>query len=358
MKKAFLLLFLSIYTVTLLTSITGCSAKPQAVVDELITLLKKGDYEKAQQRMITEKGGISFDTTVHEDSSDIYDRVFKNLEYKILNTSVDGDNAVVKLKTTNLDMQSITQEAMTDIFSRSLTNAFNEDAEEISEEEISKIFIEKMDDPAAQKVIMENDIKLRKDAEDRKWKVVNDSTFINSVTGNLGKSFGDSAQEQDDEVQQDVNLPGSRSNPIETGEAAVVNIQSYSENITGHFEVNLKVTEIIRSDEAWQLIENENMFNKPAPEGKEYMLAKVSAEVFDADTEEIACMISEYDFSFVSSKGATYDNASIVTPDPLQAELYKGGKAEGYVPALIDIGDTVDMKYEGFNTSTWFKLGS
>jgi len=355
MKKNKIFFIPIIYIVLLLLSVTGCSAKPQSVVDKLLSELKAGNYDAVSQYVIAEDDA-PLNTVIEEGSNEIYDRLFKNLEYSIVSTSVDKDNAVVRLKTTNLDMENITQQAVTEIFSRSLANAFQENSEELTDEDISQIFTEKMDDPSAQKVTMENDIRLQKDPKDRKWKVVIDDTFTNSITGNFAKSFSSfgTSDQQDDAA--DSNLPGSRSNPVKLGEAGTVSTVGYSDNKSGNFQVSLKVTGIIRGDEAWKLIESENMFNEAAPEGKEYILVKVAAAVTDADTEEVAFSISDYDFEFVSKNGTTYDRTSVVTPDELMAELYKGGTAEGYVAGLVNTGDAVDLKYEGLDTSMWFLL--
>lgn len=215
MKKNKIFFIPIIYIVLLLLSVTGCSAKPQSVVDKLLSELKAGNYDAVSQYVIAEDDA-PLNTVIEEGSNEIYDRLFKNLEYSIVSTSVDKDNAVVRLKTTNLDMENITQQAVTEIFSRSLANAFQENSEELTDEDISQIFTEKMDDPSAQKVTMENDIRLQKDLKDRKWKVVIDDTFTNSITGNFAKSFSSfgTSDQQDDAA--DSNLPGSRSNPGKT----------------------------------------------------------------------------------------------------------------------------------------------
>jgi len=357
MKKTRLFLFLVICMAIIISSVTGCSAKPQAVVDELLSALKRGDYDAAGQYMIVQDDS-PMKNVIDEGSNEIFDRLFKNLEYSILSTSVENDEAVVRLKTTNLDMKNITEQAITEIFSRSLANAFQNSDEELTDEEMNQIYTEKMDDPAAQKVTMENDIKLMKDTNDRKWKVVVDTTFEDSITGNLISSFSGFAPDlQDNETSvDDPNVPGSRSNPVKMGETGTIDTVDYSEIKTGNFKVSMGITGTIRGDEAWKLIQNENMFNDPAPEGMEYILAKVAVSVTGADTEEVAFTISEYDFEFVSKKGNTYSGASVVTPDELQAELYKGGTTEGYVAGLIDKGDAVDLKYEGMDGSMWFSL--
>jgi hypothetical protein len=355
MKKIRLcLLFLATIVMIGMLSV-GCAPKPNAVAKDLIDTLKKGDFDKAQQYIIMEENGLDFEAIKKSQAStELYNKIFANLQYEILGTSSNKDSATVKLKTTNLDMDKISKEAMAEALSQQLANAFSGTGKELSEDDIIGLFIKRMDDPAAQKVIIESDIELRKDPNDNKLKVINNANFAYTVTGNIGKSMDNIAEEP--EAEEDPNAPGNRSNPIKIGEAGLINVSSFSGSKDVNYQLSISVNSVIRGDEAWQLIEKENMFNDPPPEGKEYMLVKTSVAILDADSEEEPFSISEYDFKFVSSKGNTYKNASVVTPDPLQAELYKGGAADGNIAALVDKDDVIDMQYEYGNRRMWFNL--
>jgi len=355
MKKAGLRLSLLVTIALIGILSTACAPKPKDVVKDLIDTLKKGDYDKAQQYMILEQSGLDFEGIKNDQLlKELYSKIFANLQYEVLETKSNKDSATVTLKTTNLDMDKITKEAVAEIFSQQLANAFSNTGEELSEDDVIKLIIKKMDDPSAQKVIIQDEIELRKDPNDNKLKVINNDKFAYTIAGNIGKSINDITAES--EAEEDPNAPGSRSNPVKMGEAGIINVSSLSGNKRVNYQVSITVKSVIRGDEAWNLIEKENMFNDPPPEGKEYMLVKTSVAILDADTEEEPFFISEYDFNFVSSKGNTYSNASVVAPDALYAELYKGGSAEGNIAALVDKGDTVDMHYEFGNKRMWFSL--
>ncbi|HHW49748.1 MAG TPA: hypothetical protein GXX14_14180 [Clostridiaceae bacterium] len=326
------------------------------MVKDLINTLKKGDFDKAQQYMIVENNGLDFEGIKNDQLvKELYNKIFANLQYEILETKSNNDSATVKLKTTNLDMDKITKEAIAEILSQQLANAFTDSEEELSDDDVIKLIIQKMDDPSAQKVIIQNDIKLRKDPNDKKLKVVNNANFAYTIAGNIGKSLNNITAEEP-EAEEDPNAPGSRNNPVRTGEAGIINVSISPGGNQVNYMLSITVKSVTRGDEAWQIIEKENMFNDPPPEGKEYMLIKTSIAILDADSEEEPFYVSEYDFKFVSSKGNTYKNVSVVIPDPLDAELYKGGSSEGNIAALVDKGDEVAMHYEFGNRRIWFSL--
>jgi len=355
MKKIRLCLQILAYIAMAGMLFSGCAPKPSDVVKDLLNTLKKGDFDKVQQYMIVEENGLDFEAIKKDQVvAELYKKIFANLEYEILETNSNKDSATVKLKTTNLDMDKISKEAVAEIISQQLANAFSDTGEELTEDDVIKLIIKKMDESSAQKVIIQNDIELRKDTSDKKLKVVNNANFAYTIAGNFGKSINNIAEEP--EAEEDTNAPGNRSNPIKMGEAGLINVSSFSGNNSVNYQLSIKVNSVIRGDEAWKLIEKENMFNDPPPEGKEYMLVNASVAILDADSEEEPFYISDYDFKFVSSKGNTYDTTSVVIPEPLEAELYKGGASDGNIAALVEKGDAVDMQYEFGNRRLWFSL--
>jgi hypothetical protein len=97
---------------------------------------------------------------------------------------------------------------------------------------------------------------------------------------------------------------------------------------------DVQVLEILRGDEAWQVIQAANEFNEPAPEGMEYLLAKLRVKCTYADDEEHS--ISGYDFKVTGDHLVKYSTASVVKPEPpLEARLFTDGEAEGWSAYLI-----------------------
>ena len=69
---------------------------------------------------------------------------------------------------------------------------------------------------------------------------------------------------------------------------------------------------MIRGDEAWAIIQEENMYNEPAEEGFEYAMVKVKGFLKESQTEDDSLYFSNMNFNFVSNEGEVYDWASEV----------------------------------------------
>lgn len=110
----------------------------------------------------------------------------------------------------------------------------------------------------------------------------------------------------------------SRSNPYPAGEIAPAP------------NWDVQVREIVRGDAAWQAIQTANMFNDPPSEGMEYLLVKLWVKSKHGDDETHS--ITGSDFQVTGDHLVRYGSAGVVEPDPqLDAELYAGGEAEGWV---------------------------
>jgi hypothetical protein len=93
-----------------------------------------------------------------------------------------------------------------------------------------------------------------------------------------------------------------------------------------------------RGEEAAQLIRDANQFNKPAPEGKEYLLLK--ARVTSLHTDGQSHRISGGDFKLTGDRLTRYLPVGVVPPPPqLQAELFSGGESTGWIAYEIGQGE-------------------
>lgn len=92
----------------------------------------------------------------------------------------------------------------------------------------------------------------------------------------------------------------------------------------------IEVLEVIRGDEAWPILQAANQFNEPPPVGMQYILVRLKAASTYTDSESHS--IGQSDFGLTGDRLTLYDNASVVVPEPeLNAELFTGGEAEGWV---------------------------
>lgn len=156
---------------------------------------------------------------------------------------------------------------------------------------------------------------------------------------------------KDDKKETKESAKGSRSNPVAFNEAATFEDTFYSSDSSSSdrfkAEIELSILEVIRGDEAYQILKTENQFNEPAAEGKEWALVKVKGKIVDAETEDHPYLLSDMNLDFVSSSGQVYNNEQhAVAPNELRQELFKGAEGEGYIVQAVDVGDDFKIQYE------------
>ena len=118
----------------------------------------------------------------------------------------------------------------------------------------------------------------------------------------------------------------SRSNPYPRSE--VVSVPGWE----------VQVLEVIRGEQAWSLIQSANMFNKPAPEGMEYLLVKLRAKSTSTDDPEPRIQTGIY--RVTGDRLIEYFQGSAVPPSPtfdpvLEGRSFSGGETEGWIVYLI-----------------------
>nr|WP_304521720.1 hypothetical protein [Bacillus toyonensis] len=100
---------------------------------------------------------------------------------------------------------------------------------------------------------------------------------------------------------------GNRSNPISINEIATINDLILNSD-GGTFKkfntkIELSIIEVIRGEQAYQILKKENQFNKPAPEGKEWALVKIKGKVVDSETQDYEYFLSDMNINLVSNDG-------------------------------------------------------
>jgi len=99
-----------------------------------------------------------------------------------------------------------------------------------------------------------------------------------------------------------------------------------------------QVREVIRGDDAYDMLLEANEFNEPPPEGLEYMLLRV--HVRNLDTQEEAQEIDGSMFHVTGDNNVLYRYPYVVEPEPeLEARLYPGGEWIGWLAFEIGLGE-------------------
>jgi hypothetical protein len=177
-------------------------------------------------------------------------------------------------------------------------------------------------------------------------KQVSDALGINFVVNDVTKTL---------EFGPKPTSHSSISNPVNINTPLTIN---YSDFINSYI-AEVQVKDIIRGEQAWKMVREANSFNDTAPEGREYLLAKINFRLLDiADGK--ALDLNHAMFDLVSSEGREYGMELIVAPDPtISANLYKGASNEGWAVFLVGINDinpkiTFGRNYDGTG-GIWFK---
>jgi len=118
-----------------------------------------------------------------------------------------------------------------------------------------------------------------------------------------------------------------RSNPAPFGETVV----------TEDWQVTF--LEVVRGEEAWNIVQEANEFNDPPDEGMEYIAVK--AHVRYIGTEDKSAQIDGSYFQTTGSANVLYELPPVVDPiPPLEAALFPGGEYEGWVVVQAAQGET------------------
>jgi hypothetical protein len=126
----------------------------------------------------------------------------------------------------------------------------------------------------------------------------------------------------------------------------------------GNREVAVSVLEVLRGEAAWDQIRSASSLNDPPPTGSEYLLVRVRIEYVKAPNPDDRIVAAWADWDAVSSTGTVYEPPRVIKPR-LLAQLYQGGRAEGWVAAQVALVDTDPlMSTRGFQDGrafAWFR---
>lgn len=108
------------------------------------------------------------------------------------------------------------------------------------------------------------------------------------------------------------------------------------------------VLEVLRGADAAQRITEANQFNDPAPEGQEYIVARIRARYLGGDDPDTAANIDQNALKVTGAANVIYDRPSVVAPEPtLDAYLFPGGQVEGWVVVQAPAGEAgLTLVYE------------
>lgn len=101
----------------------------------------------------------------------------------------------------------------------------------------------------------------------------------------------------------------------------------------------ITVTDVLRDEVAATAIADANQFNEPAPEGMRYLIANVQIQNIGTDAEAKSTMLA-VSLRVTGDQALLYGPASVVTPKPIEGDLFPGGATAGQIAFLVPDDET------------------
>lgn len=214
MKKILTLLLILLLPISLAACSMGESA--EQATNNALKAIKQMDEETLSKYLeideLIEKDSDSSDpSSIGEEEMLV---IFESIEYKINSSEGDGDNAVVNVDITNIDMANVFGTLLQESISFAFSNAFSSSSmtDEEMDMKMTQVFFDIIEQNKENTVTNNVDIKLHK--TDKDWKINLDDTLQNALMGNLFNvlnsiddsfsEFGESEENQ--EIQENANI--------------------------------------------------------------------------------------------------------------------------------------------------------
>lgn len=156
------------------------------------------------------------------------------------------------------------------------------------------------------------------------------------------------------ENSMEVPAENSRLNPAKINQSIIFEEEH---SFDGKSTLEMTLTEVVRGSEAWDIIYDDDKFNKEPRDGKEYILAKFKIKAVSI-AHDYPIEINDGHFEAVSKDGSVYDKFVLLRiSERITYDFYEGYVREGYTYLEVDIGDQPLVRYiKGDESYVWFDL--
>lgn len=164
----------------LLTVMIVTSSVPKKSLDALLTNLKAGDFEKAQQYLSGD-----MDLSTGELDQETQKLLFNKLNWKINKvTETDENSATIEVEITTKDFQTIVNNYMQKAL-EAVRGAItgNDSTESFSSQDFEKYFIEELKNEEIETTTVTTTVNAIK--EDKDWKIVSDESLVKALLPGL-----------------------------------------------------------------------------------------------------------------------------------------------------------------------------
>lgn len=349
---------LMIFSFLLCISLTGCGNTEKQVqkdIENQLASIKVGE-EDISDFNIYEKMNIK-DSKLNIDDLSPTDlnTIFSNMEYTVKDVSVNKSTATatIEIKTKDIDEILSNDETVSLLlleYNNFISKNPNADRETVDIDLLNYICaIIKADTTFSTNDVIAN---VYYSADDEKWSIAYDDDFLNCLLGNIEKDylidFNDICEEEKENTNisynydKILNLPDTnKSTRSSTKNPIAINEEAYFDNSDYFFEreryeLKMKLEEVIRGDDAYNLLYNASADNiENLNSDSEYILFKISINLENNLSSNKTVTIDENDFSLLDENGHYYNNCIIFNIDKLQP-MEEGTSTEGYICFIID----------------------
>lgn len=174
-----MLFFISFFT-------SGCAEKPDMTINRYLDALKRSDIKTASEYLYKNdsayKGGLNFERPEQEKLAKL---IFSKLDYNIISTTINGNNAIVKIKLTSPDLSPINAMMVTELYPKIFVRMSK--GEDMDKSKVNSIvedyYMSKLGDINITTYEQKIDIKLIKNKKN--WLINSDDDLANALTSNL-----------------------------------------------------------------------------------------------------------------------------------------------------------------------------
>ena len=165
--------------IAVLTVMIVVSSDPKKSLDGLLTNLRSGNFEKAQEYLSGDETELT-DTSLDEEAQKL---LFEKLSWNIKKVTQEKDKATIVVEIRNKDFQTVVNN-----YAKRALNAAKEaigsgNTESISEQDFQQYFLEELKNEEIQTTTNEKTINAVK--VDNKWKIVSDDELVNAILPGL-----------------------------------------------------------------------------------------------------------------------------------------------------------------------------
>ena len=165
--------------IAVLTVMIVVSSDPKKSLDGLLTNLRAGNFDKAQEYLSGDETELT-DTTLDAEAQKL---LFEKLSWNIKKVTQEKDKATIVVEVRNKDFQTVVNNYAKRALNAAKEAIGNGKTENISEQDFQQYFLEELKNEEIQTTTNEKTINAVK--VDNKWKIVSDDELVNAILPGL-----------------------------------------------------------------------------------------------------------------------------------------------------------------------------